>query len=204
MKKTKALKVLLVLTLIIVAVIIAVSSTYARYITAITGTDKARVAHWKVNATNEIEDLFADSYTHVVGKDGDGTAVIAPGTSGTYTFSITGSVETDYKLTINATGTDDINGAVSGYNPIKYTFQKNSETAKTGLTFAALLTEINGIDDGTTTHKAGTLPTDTYTIGWSWAIDGDDAKDTELGNLVSTADKTISLSVEISATQVNE
>lgn len=203
MKNTKALKVVLVLALIAVIAIIALSGTYARYVSTSTGTDKARVAHWKVNATNEVSNLFADSYTHVVGKDGD-TSVIAPGTSGTYTFSITGSVETDYKLKINATGTDDINGAVTGYSPIKYTFQKNSETAKTGLTFDALLSEINKIDDGTTTHTAGSLPTDTYTIGWAWAIDGDDAKDTELGNLVSTSDKTVSLSVEVSATQVNE
>ena len=203
MKNTKALKALLVLALIAVVAIIALSSTYARYTTTSTGTDKARVAHWKVNATNEVANLFADSYTHVVEKDADGTSVIAPGTSGTYTFSITGSVETDYKLTINATGTDDINGAITGYNPIKYTFQKNNETAKSVATFDALLAEINKIDDGTTTHTAGSLPTDTYTIGWSWAVDGDDTNDTKLGNLVSTTDKTVSLSVEISATQVN-
>ena len=192
--------------LITLVALVLVSSTYAKYTTSSKGSDKARVAHWKINATNTIDDLFADTYTNVVNADNsDGTkiSVIAPGTKGSYVFTIDGSVETSYTLKILAEGEDQINGAISGYNPIKYSFQKNSEETKTNLTFDNLLDEINKIDNGTTIHTAGNLASDKYTIGWEWAFDGEDAKDTELGNLVSTNNKIVSLSVNIVATQVD-
>ncbi len=200
MKKLRSLRLIGILSLLAVIAVLAIASTYARYTTSVNGTDSARVAHWDVNATNNVSDLFAASYSKVAaGTEEQG--IIAPGTSGEYTFSITGSIETAYTLSIVATGTDNVNGAVSGYNPIKYSFKKNSETAKTDLTFQQLLDAINAIDDGSKEHAAGNLSADTYTIGWAWAIDGDNEKDTQLGKLVSTSEKTVSLSVNIAATK---
>ncbi len=209
MKNSKMIRLMAVLLLIVTIAVIAISGTYARYITTVGGTDTARVAHWKINTTNSIADLFAASYTNVVNADADGTAVIAPGTSGSYTFAIEGTVETAYTLKVEATGTDAVNGAVNidestPYDPIKYTFQKNSDAVVECTSFSDLLSKINAIDNGTTTHTAGTLSGDTYTIGWSWAIDGNDAKDTELGNLVASGDRKVNLTVNITATQVAE
>lgn len=199
------------LELLTVIVIIKVKGTYAKYTTAVKGSATAKVACWNINTINNIKDLFASSYLNVI----DGTeeqGVIAPGTSGTYFFTIKGDVETSYTLSIVASGTDNVNGAISGYNPIKYSFtkpntgtdkDKNPTITTEGMTFEELRKAINDIDDGSQIHKAGTLRGDVYTIGWKWEKDGDNAKDTLLGNLVATENKTINLSVNITATQVD-
>ena len=211
MKKTKFLILIGILELLIVIIVITFEGTYAKYITSGKGSDSARVARWNINTTNNIKDLFASSYTNVI----DGTeeqGVIAPGTSGTYFFTISGDVETSYTLSIVASGTDDVNGAIKEYNPIKYSFTKpNTGDDKDkrptitidGMTFEELKKAINDIDDGSQIHKAGVLSGDIYTVGWKWEADGDNEKDTLLGNLVSTENKTINLSVNITATQVN-
>lgn len=189
----------LVLLITLVALVL-VSGTYAKYATTATGSDKARVAHWKIDATNNVSDLFADSYKNVKAGSSD-LSIIAPGTSGSFDFTIdTASVETAYTLKIDTTGSEDqVNGAVSNYSPIKYSFKSGTETAE-NLTFAELLEKIDAVGDGTTVHQPGEFGT--YTIGWAWTFDGDDTKDTELGNLVASGDKTVSLSVKIVATQV--
>ena len=123
MKKTNFLILIGILELLTVIIMITFEGTYAKYITNEKGSDSARVAHWNINTTNNIKDLFASSYTNVI----DGTeeqGVIAPGTSGTYFFTINGDVETSYTLSIVASGTDDVNGAINEYNPIKYSFTK--------------------------------------------------------------------------------
>ena len=211
MKKTKFLILIGILELLIVIIVITFEGTYAKYITSEKGSDSARVAHWNINTTNNIKDLFAASYTNVI----DGTeeqGVIAPGTSGSYSFTINGEVETSYTLSIVASGTDNVNGAISEYNPIKYSFTKpntgddkaSKPTVTTeNMTFEELKSAINNIDDGVQVHNAGSLGGDTYTIGWTWELDGNDEKDTLLGNLVSKGDKTISLSVNIVVTQAN-
>lgn len=211
MKKTKFLILIGILELLIVIIVITFEGTYAKYITSGKGSDSARVARWNINTTNNIKDLFASSYTNII----DGTeeqGVIAPGTSGTYFFTISGDVETSYTLSIVASGTDDVNGAIKEYNPIKYSFTKpntgNDKDKKPtitieGMTFEELKKAINDIDDGSQIHEAGVLNGDIYTIGWKWEADGDNEKDTLLGNLVSTENKTINLSVNITATQVN-
>ena len=203
MKKNdnKLAKLTALVLLVTLVALVLVSGTYAKYTTSATGTDKARVAHWKIDATNNVSDLFADSYTNVKAGSSD-LSIIAPGTSGPFDFTIdTNSVETAYTLKIDTTGSEDnVNGAVSGYNPIKYSFKTGAETAE-DLTFAELLNKINAVGDGTTVHQ----PDDdfgTYTIGWKWVFNGEDDKDTELGNLVTSGDKTVSLSVKIVAAQV--
>ena len=211
MKKTKFLILIGFLELLTVIVIIKVKGTYAKYTTVGNGSATAKVACWNINTINNIKDLFASSYLNVI----DGTeeqGVIAPGTSGTYFFTINGDVETSYTLSIVASGTDDVNGAISEYNPIKYSFTKpNTGDDKDkrptitidGMTFEELKKAINDIDDGSQIHKAGVLSGDIYTVGWKWETDGDNEKDTLLGNLVSTENKTINLSVDITATQVD-
>ena len=211
MKKTNFLILIGILELLIVIIMITFEGTYSKYITSVKDSDSARVARWNINTTNNIKDLFASSYTNII----DGTeeqGVIAPGTSGTYFFTISGDVETSYKLSIIASGTDDVNGAIKEYNPIKYSFTKpntgNDKDKKPTITIDEMTDEelkkaINDIDDGSQIHEAGVLNGDIYTIGWKWETDGDNEKDTLLGNLVSTENKTINLSVNITATQVD-
>lgn len=200
MKKDNKLAKLTVLVLLVtLAALILVSSTYAKYTTKVAGSDSATVAKWAINAENNVTDLFKASYTNVKAGTAD-KAIIAPGTEGEYKFKIAGSVETAYTLKVTAEGTDGIN--TEDYSPIVYTFQKNSEAAQTCTSFNDLLAKINDIDNGTK-HEAGDLTSSTYTIGWKWAFEGDDAKDTALGASVAAGEKTVSLSVDITATQVD-
>lgn len=196
--KNKSLKTVAICLLIVVIAAILLVSTYARYSTKTTGTDSARVAHWKVNTTNVVEDLFAASYTNV--KAGaDGAAVIAPGTSGSYKFTIDGDVETAYAITISTTGSkDEIN--TEAYAPIVYTLDGVACT-----NFADLCSKIEALS-GRFAQGAGPLESTStkseHTIGWSWALDGNNANDTALGKAVSTGDKTVSLTVAISVEQI--
>lgn len=104
MKKRVIVMTLLVLAT--VALIFSVQSTFAKYKTSYTKTDNARVAKWGVNIEKSI-DLFSSSYASGVASI-DKSKIVAPGTEGEYVFTISGAPETNYKLRIDATGTDTI------------------------------------------------------------------------------------------------
>lgn len=199
----RQIRTLAIIVLILILALAAIAGAYAKYTNELPGSDKARVAHWKINTNNSVGDLFAASYDNVTAGS-DQQAVIAPGTSGSYSFDITGNVETAYTLKITATGTDEINDKiVKGYSPIKYSFSDGTTTSD-NLTFDQLLAKINAIDTGATKHDPGAVNSGTYTIGWKWAFDGQsDENDTTIGNAVSEGDKTVSLNVNIVTTQVD-
>src|SRR5665647_112662 len=99
-----------------------VSGTYAKYATAASGSDTARVAKWGVNTTQEIANLFAASYDNVA--DGTvGLGIIAPGTAGSTIFTITGTPEVDYHLEIAVTAAYTglwKSDAVTDYYPVLF------------------------------------------------------------------------------------
>lgn len=92
----------------------SVSGTYAKYTSKVDLTDEARVAKWEFKATDEkgnaISDnkinLFADSYylddaTKLYVDSSNTDKVVAPGTTGTYAFKLSGNMEVRYGLTFN-------------------------------------------------------------------------------------------------------
>lgn len=187
----------------------SVSGTYARYTSDIIDkTDLARVAKWQLNKSTTIDDLFAVSYkvsdddtkTDVLSTD----KVVAPGTSGSYEFSLSGEVETNYTIDATISATDTIN--TDEYAPIVYTLDGTEVTdldgdgVVTAKDLAKAIENLYKAADGTTqkVYAAGTVSESKHTIGWSWAIDGDDAKDTALGN---DATANVSLNVKLTATQ---
>ncbi len=94
----------------------SVSGTYARYIEKGEYSDKARVAKWGIDFSNEkfftqSADLFKSTYGSYVTSTGDD--VIAPGTYGNYNFNITFSGDTKpevkYELSTEVTVTDNTN-----------------------------------------------------------------------------------------------
>jgi len=107
--------VLLILTLLSTSVI---SGTFAKYTTAVGGTDTARVAYWGFGLDSEmtIAGLFTDVYDtsadpSVDSKDGDD--VIAPGTANfkTFKFAYTDNTaegatapEVDYEFKVSVVG----------------------------------------------------------------------------------------------------
>lgn len=227
MKKNKAMRLasaLLVLTLLTTC---AVSSTFAKYATSTSGSDKARVAYWGFgqNASTTLK-LFSDSYTNVKAATGsvDGyDKVIAPGTDGSTTFEFaytsykSGQIkapEVAYTLTVEPKIDGDFDSLDS--NPsFKWTLKKGDGAATEYTTTTALLDAIkalSGSDTGTQTYDAGKLPTAftdgtdnvTYTIGWKWDFAGTDNTtqdpiDTTMGN--SQTLENVDISIAITATQ---
>ena len=221
MKKNKAMRLasaLLVLTLLTTC---AISGTFAKYTTSTTGTDKARVAYWGFDqaAATDIA-LFDGEYINVKSSgEVDGFSnVVAPGTekSTTFAFGYTNyktnaitAPEVAYTFTVNPTITGDYD-ELDANTSFKWTLKKGDATATEYNTVEDLLAAIkalSGDDSGTKTYQPGQLPAaftsadETYTIGWKWAFEGNDAADTTLGN--SQTLENVTFAITITATQVD-
>lgn len=206
----------------------SVSGTYAKYVGDFSFTDSARVAVWGFENDKEIEiNLFAASYTTTVaGQDNavdvesaNGTdKVVAPGTSGIYTFTLgENKPETNYELTVSDNSSvDEI--TTKGNGQMKYYLRDVTGQTLTGATFQSLAftdaekyNDINALINGIGSelngvYAANTAPNHTYVIGWEWVIDGDDAEDTNLGNGIAKdgstgAQANVTLSVKIDVVQ---
>ena len=164
--------------------------------------------------------LFDGEYNNVKTSGAvDGFSnVVAPGTekSSTFAFGYTNyqtdkitAPEVAYTFTVNPTITGSYRSLDA--NPgFKWTLQKGSETASEYNTVADLLAAIkalSGDPTGTKTYNAGDLPAaftsadETYTIGWKWAFEGNDAADTALGN--SQTLENVTFAITVTATQVD-
>lgn len=218
MKKARNILVF-ALMLATVASMGSVAGTYAKYISTSTTTDEARVAKWGFSMDDksyENVDLFKDS-SKVLSTAGtkDDLTVIAPGTSGTYSFTVDSkTTEVDYRVTLVATVTDGVKlteaeaqSVVSThtgeYAPIKYTLTNTTTGTAVveDVDAATLQAELNKLYTGTVI-TAGTTENSTYKIDWEWAaeVDADTNKlDTLLGQ--NATGKTVKLEIEITAEQ---
>ena len=180
--------------------------TFARYIsTAQVPTQQATAAKWGFVVTANAEDLFSTDYTKDTGAyatpvaTDTGVAVnalassklVAPGTTGSMTVSVTGSAEVAAKLTIAAGNSfkdicipEEKNGETvvrAAYYPIKWTVTKTvgSTTTKIvdkGNTKAFL----DGIAAESTEIPAGATHSVVYTITWAWDFNGDNTNADQL------------------------
>ena len=184
MKKGKVLIAILLSFTLITAH--CISGTFARYTSGMSTTDQARVARWGLNVDNEV-DLFSESV--IKGLNGESTNednIIAPGTSGEYTFVISGTAETAYKVDIDVEVEDFTNGRIHYYLD-----NQDLGYGEDGIQlFTSILESMlsNGkvYAPGCDLFNAGDGE---HTIGWKWEyeeVDTDgnlyDAVDTNLGN----------------------
>lgn len=203
-----------------------VGGTFAKYTTG-SGLkeDTARVAKWGVTVTGTGV-MFSDSYkdeatTYAVNEDGtaitvqSGTAgdkVIAPGTNGTLAaFDIGGTPEVDtevvYTAVLTLTGWE-VDGAeycpiVFKVNGTEYKIDATNDTiAKLE---AAVEAAIVAAKQSYDTNEDLSAAEDDLVVTWAWAFEGDDVKDTKLGDAAATAlndadDTTNAPSIEIEIT----
>lgn len=210
MKKNRFIKLasgLLVLCLMTTCVI---GATLAKYTTAGSGADQARVAKWGVRITAVANSAFKtaynkddNNYSGTVSVSSSSDKVVAPGTSGSATqFSISGTPEVAVRLSFAMTDVKDVYLAAGtytytdgtevivpegGYYPIKWTLNNGSENVKTG-TLADIATYLsnNPVDYGPNTDLSAVR----YTLSWNWDFDGNgrganDKLDTLLGDLAA-------------------
>ena len=213
--------IIVALLLLLVAVIGFGGYTLSKYVSNKTEGGKAQVAKWgytvEANATN----LFGKNYKFVTDSSvvtnetanltvsSSSTAnLVAPGTSGSMTFSVKGTAEVLAKVSIEVTGVKDIvlnyekDGTDGTYKPVKWTLTKKNADGTTtlvdGKTLAEVATELEKPAHNPTCDPNSTV-SDEYTLSWAWAFE-DTTKaenndlDTLLGMLAN--DKTVTANGE--------
>ena len=198
MRRQQRIEKNITIVLLIFAVVVtgAFIGTTSKYVTSNTDFDSAVAGKFGLNTANAIN-LFSDSYTNVA-ADTNGKKVIAPGTTGHYTFKVIGTSEAAYKVNANITIT--YSEEWGEYQPLEFSLDGNTWTTleqfKTDLS-AALESEI-------------LLPNETYNnsqdIHWRWPfyISAEkDIKDTDMGVVATmVAAPKVTINIEMAATQV--
>lgn len=196
MKKNVMMRVASALLVAVLMTTCAISGTFAKYTSKATGTDTARVAKWGWGATAVTIDLFDTSYgSNVQSSNTDN--VIAPGTSKTASIVWTpdANFEPEVDYTISFTAEATVPADVE--NVLVWTLSLDGAAAVEYDTFAELVTALTA--KTYTGEAAQDAPSINVQIGWKWAIDGDDAVDTALGNKTTLDELTVN--VTLTATQ---
>lgn len=197
----KKMTILAALVLAVVVTAYSVSGTYAKYTSTFTGTsDSARVAKWafKLNDADatetfnfEIFDTINEADTTTTEDDvaSKGTdTVIAPGTGGSFDIKLTNDSEVTAKYAIDYTITN------ADSIPLEFAVVKDGEE----------LSWKNSIDDldisADNAKNIAINGSDTVTVKWRWAFNGDDTKDTDLGK---DGIATVQVQAVVTVTQVD-
>ncbi|MBQ1963297.1 MAG: hypothetical protein II369_04180, partial [Clostridia bacterium] len=132
MKKNKMMRIASFLLVAVLMSTCAISGTFAKYVTADTATDSARVAKWGVTIDISSYKAFEKSY-----QNPEGTAttvqadvkVVAPGTTGTLVNStISGTPEVSVNVSFAATLTLEGWTLANGEEYCPIVFKVGSET----------------------------------------------------------------------------
>ena len=198
MTEKKKNKKLLIIAVLALSVLItgAFIGTLARYLTSREESDGAVAAKFGLNIPNNI-DLFSDSYTNV-NADTDGKKIIAPGTSGEYIFSVTGTSEVAYKVSADISVTYSAEWA--GYEPLM--FKVNGGQWVDFAQMKINLSEALASD----VMEPNAQYSSTQKLEWSWPFhvsDENDIKDTGMGVLASGGTApSVTVKIEVTAAQV--
>lgn len=149
--------------------------------------------------TNTKVDIFRISYQNgenvVTVNSGDGEKVIAPGTENAYSFKLknTGNVDVEYEMNVNAYITPEgtpipVQARVSRYDGTWIAGSKDNYVDVLNL---SEISDKATLGAGRYTY---------YTLDWKWPFEqGDDAADTELGNLAASEDLVLTIEITTNA-----
>ena len=198
-KNNKKITVIIALLLALIAILSFGGYTLSKYVTSGGSTGKAQVAKWGYTMEIDGSNLFGKNYkfddkASKVTKDTTGLTVkasgdynvIAPGTTGSMTFTIGGQAEVKALIAMGITPEKDItlklkkaDGQEIVYNPVKWTLKKNGKVI-TGLENKTLIDVAGAFHDMTSNpvssvKKPGeVLEETTYELIWAWAFEGTD------------------------------
>ena len=207
MKKQRFFMLGIITVLVAVLSLTFVSSTFAKYTTSGTAEDTARVAKWGVTIT-----ASGDS-TAVLDTKDDATEVeiisntgelLAPGTKGQLgSIALSGdpevAVKVSYVATVTLTGWD-----ASGYYcplvvKVNGTPVDTSSVTTADQYAAAIKAAIEACGNNYTANED--ITAEACLITWEWAFEGENEKDTALGNL-AVAPK-IDVRVDVTVEQID-
>lgn len=204
MKKNKMMRLAAIVLMLTLLTTCAISGTFAKYTASATASDNARVAKWDIDYTqNDIDaplnndivfalfDTANINDTNVKGAAADQPAIIAPGTTGSFSFTISNKSEVTAKYAINYTVQN--NGV-----PIEYSIDNGQNWT----------TDLADVEFTNLTMGTGVA---NITIQWRWAFTGNesanyknnqtDTTDTNLGTAGTPAQ--VIVSAEITVEQVD-
>lgn len=191
------------LLLLLVAVIGFGGYTLSKYVTKKSESGSASVAKWGYTIEANANKLFGTKYTFdntnsvvtdsnaklTVAASDATTNKVAPGTTGSMTFSVKGTAEVLAQLSISMTDVQDVklvykkgtDGAETEYAPVKWTLKKNntvvsvklneSDAAATALSGVSLAAIQKGLATVSTITPNAAEINDTYTISWVWEFE---------------------------------
>jgi hypothetical protein len=200
MKKNKTMRIASVVMMAALLSTCAISGTFAKYTSASTGKDTARVAKWDIrlgqseqHMTDEFTfDLFNTTYDNGAVKSAGTDNVIAPGTTGSFVINIQNKSEVAAKYWIDFTETK---------TDMRIPLQYSTNNTKWE-------TDINKLDIKQEDAVVLAIGSDevSVTIYWKWDFNGaadsgqTDETDTELG--VDGTD-TVTVTAKVTAEQVD-
>ena len=217
--------------LLLVAVLLTtcvISGTFAKYTTTDSATDTATVAAWGIQLTVDGDDvLYDDGKTgdEVTALKVTSNALAAPGTYQKLAkVSLEGQPEVAYKIVVDVDlELENWTAAGAYYCPLVFSVDgtnvagsfANAEDLEAAVEKAVLIAIAGGDASSATAsgtglnyvveYDAGTAvatgAADGVVIDWLWAFDGDNTKDTELGNATTKA--TIGFSLKVTVEQVD-
>lgn len=221
MKKNKMMRLASVLLVAVILTTCAISGTFAKYVTSADGSDTARVAKFGVGITAN-GSTFATEYatddTNVVGTiaksviSSDADKLVAPGTKGDMVnMTLSGTPEVAVKVTYDATVTlnDKWTDGTDFYFPLNIKVNGTLVNLSSATDAAGVQTAIENAIESYSKNYApntalGTVGADSLAISWEWPFDGDDTKDTYLGDQAAAGNAAeISLSVKTTVTQID-
>lgn len=193
-KNNKKTTVIIALLLALIAILSFGGYTLSKFVTSGGSTGKAQVAKWGYTMEIDGSKLFGKNYkfddkASKVTKDADGLTVkangdynvIAPGTTGSMTFTIEGQAEVNVLIAMGIHPEKDVTlklqkagGKEIVYNPVKWTLIKNGDvvTGAKNTTLANIAGTFHS-DPVVGTKKPGAvLGKTTYELIWTWAFEG--------------------------------
>lgn len=196
-KNNRKTTVIIALLLALIAILSFGGYTLSKFVTSGGSTGKAQVAKWGYKMEIDGNNLFGKNYKYdgvasKVTKNADGLTVkasgdynvIAPGTTGSMTFTIGGKAEVKALIAMGIEPIKDVtlklqksDGEEIVYNPVKWTLKKNGDELP-----GMINTTLHGVagafhdmiyNSASSVKKPGdVLEKTTYELVWAWAFEG--------------------------------
>ena len=209
--KSKKLITVLAMLLMVATVVGMGTMTYSRYVTSkgMDAPESATVADWgyvlSIDASKMFGDAYEDNEVAVYTANGldvkasaAATKLVAPGTGGSMTITVSGNAEVlaEFAIAVVEDATKDVAlvykesdaGAESTYNPIKWTLSKNGTTVGTAnTTLANIVSFLQG--QGSKIEAGTSIAETVYTLSWAWDINAS----TEADNATNKMDTALGM-----------
>lgn len=205
-KTRKSKKILMVAAIALMVALVAAmgTMTYSRYVmSSEEEVSQATAAKWGFALSADTEDFLGKEYKLDGGSakpvaEGNGVAVVAenivvaPGTSGSMTITISGTAEVRAQFTLGIkAGYTEISATPDGgvaYKPVKWTLVKNDGTPSTLVDGSVNFADVATAIATNNTIEANEPCSTTYTLSWAWALEtGADAAEKAANNKHDTA-----------------